>query len=281
MNKIGVRGHDFGKMSVEELPKYLKEKGFEAAQLAPVKALEGVNSFDDITEKLLNDSRVSFEKNDVELSVYGCYVEIGLLDKEKRLEQVEKFKKGITHSKRLGAKVVGTETTHLPLNSEIREEAYQGVKDSVLRMVEEAEKQNVDIAVETVALHTLNSPELTKRLLDEVNSDRLKVIIDAVNLFTVDNIQEQKKIITDCFELFGDKITTLHLKDISLIGERDREKLKLVNDTFEWQHIGNGIVDYRHILSFVKGKDVSLLREGANLESYKNDIAHIKSLLQE
>ncbi len=279
MNRIGVRGHDFGKMSVEELPKYIKERGFNAIQLAPTKAITGIEEFDDITEKVLNESRENFLKNDVEISVYGCYRDIGLRDKTKRLEEVEIFKRGITHAKILDAKVVGTETSHYPIDGDNREEAYQGLKDSVLRMIEEGEKQGVDVAIEPVFVHTLNSPELTKRLIDEVNSDRLKIIIDAVNLFTVENIVNQKEIITDCFDLFGDKITTLHIKDVSLIGEEDRSKINVVNGLFKWEHIGSGIVDYKHILSFVKGKDVSLLREEANLESYKNDIAHIKSLL--
>ncbi len=279
MNKIGVRGHDFGKMSIEELPKNIKAKGFDAIQLAPVKAIEGVNSFEDITTEVLEKCKASFSQNDVDIDVYGCYVEIGILDKDKRLEQVEKFKKGISHSKTLGAKIVGTETTHFPLCGENREVAYEAVKDSVLRMVEEAEKLGVDIAIEPVALHTIDTPQLTKKLIDDVKSDRLKIIIDAVNLFTVENIKNQKTIITDCFELFGDKITTLHLKDITLIGNQDRSKIDIVNDTFKYEFIGEGIVDYKHIFSFIKNKNVSLLREGATLDSYKRDIENIKNIL--
>ncbi|TCK98585.1 sugar phosphate isomerase/epimerase [Natranaerovirga hydrolytica] len=279
MNRIGVRGHDFGKMNVDVLPKYIKELGFEAVQLAPVKAIKDINSFEDITEGVLEKSKEEFLKNDVEISVYGCYVEIGMLDKAKRLEQVDKFIKGISHTKRIGANLVGTETTGFPLNGDNREAAYQGLKDSVLRMVEEAEKQNVCIGIEPVARHTLNSPELTKRLLDEVNSDKLKVIIDAVNLFTVENIHDQQKIITNCFEFFGDKIEVLHLKDITLIGDRNRDEMKIVNDTFKWECIGNGIVDYKHIFSFVKNKNVSLLREGATIESYKTDLNNTRSVL--
>ncbi len=278
MNKIGVRGHDFGKMSIEELPKHIKAKGFDAIQLAPVKALEGINSFNDITTEVLEQCKESFSKNNVDIDVYGCYVEIGMLDREKRLEQVEKFKSGIMHCKTVGAKLVGTETTHFPLNGENRNVAYEAVKDSVLRMVEEAERLNVDIAIEPVALHTINTPQLTKKLLDEVKSDKLKIIIDAVNLFTVENIQSQKQIITDCFELFGDKITTLHLKDITLIGNQDRSKIEIVNDTFKFEYIGEGIVDYKHIFNFVKNKNVSLLREGATLDSYKKDLENIKKL---
>ncbi|MFV0503154.1 MAG: sugar phosphate isomerase/epimerase family protein [Lachnospirales bacterium] len=278
MNKIGVRGHDFGKMSIADLPIYIKEKGFDALQLAPTKAIEGINIFEDITEKILNEARESFFKNDVEISVYGCYVEVGLLDKEKRLKEVEKFKRGITHSKILGAKVIGTETTAFPLHGE-REDAYQGLKDSVCRMVEEAERVGVDIALEPVVTNVLNTPELTKRLLDEVKSDRLKIILDVVNLFTVENIINQREIINSAFNLLGDKIKVLHLKDVSLIGKRSIEELNITNGIFCTEFIGNGVVDYKNILSFVKGKEIPLLREGATLESYKVDIANVKNML--
>ncbi len=274
--RIGVRAHDFGKKSIEKLPKHILDCGFNAVHFAPVKAIQGVNTFGDITEEILHGCRESFAKNDVEIGVYGCYVEIGMLDKEKRLEQVEKFVRGIEHNKLLGAKVVGTETTNFPLDGQNRKKAYEGLKDSVLRIAEKAEKENINFALEPVALHTLNSPELTYQLIEEVNSDKLKVIIDSVNLFTVDNIHNQKEIITNCFKYFGDIITTLHIKDVTLIGDRDRENLKLVNDTFKWEEIGEGIVDYKHIFSLAKGKDVSVLREGATLESCATDIKNIK-----
>lgn len=280
MNKIGVRGHDFGRMSIEDLPRSIKEKGFDAIHFAPTKAINDVLKFDDITTEVLELCKESFVKNNVEIDVYGCYVEIGMLDKAKRLEEVERFKKGISHCKTVGARVVGTETTHFPLGGENRAEAYEAVKDSVLRMVEEAERLNVNIAVEPVALHSLDSPELTKKLLDEVKSDKLKVIIDSVNLFTVENIHNHKQIITDCFELFGDKICTMHIKDVTLIGDQDRSTIKMVNDTFKWECIGDGIIDYRHILSYVKGKDINLLREGSTLEGYKRDIEGIKAALK-
>lgn len=279
MNRIGVRGHDFGKMDIETLPKYLRELGFNGIQLAPFRAIEGVNTFEDITDNVIEKCREEFEKNDVEISVYGCYVEIGMTDKSKRLEEVDKFIKGIGHSKKLGAKIIGTETTNFPMYEENRESAYQGVKDSVLRMIEEAEKQDVCIGIEPVAFHTLNSPELTKRLIDEVNSDKLKIILDTVNLLTPKNIHNQNKIIDECFDLFGDRIEAMHLKDISLINENERNTVQLVNDMFKYEYIGNGIVNYKKILDFAKKREISLLREEASIESYATDIKNIKALL--
>lgn len=280
MNKIGVRGHDFGKMSVEELPIFLKNLGFNALQFAPFRALKELETFEDIDEKILIKAKEEFLKSEMEISIYGCYVEIGLLDKAARLEQVEMFKKGITHSKILGAKVIGTETSNLPYDSDMREIAYQGLKDSVLRIAEEAEKQNVDFAIEPVSFHTLNTPELTKRLINEVKSAKMKIILDSVNLFKVDTIDNQHEIIKNCFELFGDRISSLHIKDVTQIGNRNKSELKIENDVFCWEHIGRGIVDYKHILSYVKGKDIALLREGATLESYKDDISYLESLVK-
>ncbi len=277
--KIGIRAHDLGRKSVEILPEYIKNFGFKGVHFAPTKAIEGVTTFNDITDDILYSCRENFEKNNIEFSVYGCYVEIGLLNKDKRLDEVNKFLRGIEHNKILGATIVGTETTNFPINGQNREKAYECVKDSVLRIAEKAEKENVNFAIEPVALHTINTPELTHRLIEEVNSNKLKIIVDSVNLFTIENIKNQKKIITDCFKYFGDRITTLHIKDITLVDNRNVENLKLVNDTFKWEVIGEGIVDYKYIFSLVKDKNISFIREGATLESCKKDIENIEMFI--
>ncbi|MFV0466910.1 MAG: sugar phosphate isomerase/epimerase family protein [Lachnospiraceae bacterium] len=279
MNRIGVRGHDFGKMSIKDLPSTLRALGFQAAQLAPAKAFEGVNSFEDITEHVLEQCREEFLKNDIEISVYGCYVEIGEREHDKRRQQVEQFIRGMHHCKRIGARLIGTETTQFPLAGENREAAFQGLKDSVLRIAEEAHRQDVLIGIEPVALHTLNTPELTARLLSEVNSDHVKIILDPVNLFTLDNIGKSEQIIDACFQAFGDRIEVLHLKDITMITKDHGDTIQKVNDTFKWESIGEGIVNYQQILRYVKDKNVSLIREEASILNYQTDLKNIQALL--
>jgi len=267
--KIGVRAHDFGRHSAVELPKIIREAGFEAVQLAFTKAIDGISKFSDVTDHLLEETRENFTKNNVKITVLGCYIEPSLPDKAERLAHVENFKLGLGHAAKLGVGIVGTETTHFDIDATTseREKVYQLLKDSVLRMADEAEKQGVCIGIEPVAEHTLNTPELTTRLFDEVDSDKLCVIFDPVNLVLPRTIINQLHIYDDLFTDLGDKICVLHMKDtITTSGEK------------VWRNIGEGQIDYDFIFDWLHSHkpNIPLLREVAQMDSYKQDIVTIK-----
>lgn len=269
--KIGARAHDFGRMSESELPKVIKDAGFEAVQLALTKAIIGIDNFSDITYSHIDKIREEFHKNNLEISVLGCYIEPSILDNEKRLKNVEIFKKGIEQAKSLGVSVIGTETTRFDINSEDeREKMFQILKDSVLRMVEKAEKENITIGIEPVADHTLNNASLTRRLLDEVNSDKLKVIFDPVNLILSHTVKDQEKIYNETFNLLGEDILIVHLKDVVI-----------ENNEKKWRNIGKGIVNYNFIFSWLNQNkpNIRLLREHVKVDSYEYDLEAIKSFI--
>ena len=262
---IGVRAHDFGRHTSADLPRIIREAGFEAVQLAIPKAIEGITAFSEIDDHLLEDIRSNFDKYGLEIAVMGCYIEPSLLDKAERLAQVETFKLGLSHAAKLGAKIVGTETTGLDIDapSTEREKAYQLLKDSVLRMAEEAEKQGVCIGIEPVAEHVLNTPELAARLFDEVGSDKLRIIFDPVNLILPRTIISQLRIYDDLFTSLGDKISVLHMKDVDT---NSGEKV--------WRNLGEGQIDYEFIFDWLHRSKpgIPLLREDAKMDSYKADI---------
>ncbi len=260
--KIGARAHDFGKLSAENLAQRVKTAGFDSVQLALPKAIEGIERVLDVTDSQLEGIREAFDKHKLEIHVYGCYVEPSLLDKEKRLEEVKKFCMGLTHAKKLGVPIVGTETTNFPIGGEGREQVYALLKDSVLHMVECAERENVTIGIEPVADHTLNSPELAKRLIDEVGSTKLKIIFDPVNML-YHKEQNQNETYEQYLKILGSYIVAMHIKDIVF---EDGNKV--------WRNIGEGFVDYTSIIPWLKANkpQIHLLREHVKLDSYGKDV---------
>ena len=271
--KLGVRAHDFGRMEPEELARSIADTGFEAAQLALTKAISGIYAFSDVTIPMLRRVRRAFDENRIEISVLGCYVEVGLPDKELRLREVEKFLLGLEQAKELGVTLAGTETTRfstVPGAERLREEAYQNLKDSVLRMTERAEQLCVDIGIETVADHTLNSAELTRRLLDEVKSSRLRVIFDPVNILLSENdIMNQDKIFRGFLETAGMDIAAVHIKDIVFEG-----------GVKKWRNIGQGAVRYEPVFRWLRANkpELPVLREHIKPENCSIDYEAMKSL---
>jgi sugar phosphate isomerase/epimerase len=273
MMKIGVRAHDFGRMDAGRLAAVIKNAGFDCVQLAPVKAIEGIQSFGDVTAKHLADITEAFTRHGLEITVLGCYIEPSLPDRSRRLGQAEIFKTYLSHAKTLGVGIVGTETTNLPLSAgpSEREERYQLLKDSVLRMIEKAEEADVTVGIEPVAGHTLNTPGLTRRLLDEVGSGKLKVIFDPVNLVLPDTIDKQDLIFDEMFDILGDDIAAVHVKDIVIEGGKK-----------VWRNIGAGVINYRLIIQKLREykPDIRLLREGVEPDSHQSDRQAMEALIR-
>lgn len=260
--KLGLRAHDFGRQSAESLAASIAAAGFECCQLAPAKAIDGIEHFNDITDEHLENIREGFLRHNIEITVLGCYIEPSFTEQDKRLEQVEIFCTNLTNAKKLGVSIVGTETTGLSVDTPTaeREKRYQLLKDSVERMVERAEKEEVFIGIEPVAVHTLNSAELARRLLDEVKSKWLKIIFDPVNLILPETVNNQLQIFQSVLDLLGNDIVAMHIKDIVIEGDK-----KI------WRNIGQGVVDYSTIAEWLRANkpDMRLLREEVKPDSYK------------
>lgn len=270
---IGVRAHDYGKLPLEELFKRISEDGFHRIQLAIPKAIEGINSLDDVDEKLLEAIKGAMKKYDITIPVFGCYVELGHLDSVERQKHVNRFLKGMDFAKYLGAGCIGSETTHFPINAtkEERKIAFEGLVDSVRQIVKKGEEIGLDIAIEPVAKHTLNTPELTKELLVRVASDRLKVILDPVNLLTSENIHRQDALYDECFEAFGDKICALHMK-----GTKHNVEGNLEKASFEENE-----ANFKKVMDWIKVNrpEITALREEIKPSHAKMDYVYMKGLM--
>lgn len=219
---IGIRAHDIGKLPMDELSEKISEKGFNCIQLAPVKALEGFEYYPGCFDLgRATNIKSSFSKKGISISVLGCYINPVHPDKEERGKLLDRFKEHLRYVRDFGCSIVATETgslnADLSFNSDNHGDmAFNIIAESIGELVREAEKAGVNVGVEGVWKHTINTPERLKRLIDEVNSDNLKVVFDPVNYLNINNYNEQDKIINQCFELFGDKIKILHAKDFIL-----------------------------------------------------------------
>ena len=141
--------------------------------------------------------------------------------------------------------MVGTETGRSQPDMKIvpetyTEENYQRVLDSFKRIRDAAEKLGVMVGVEGVFNHTLHSPEMMRRFLDDIDSVNFDVILDSVNLIKPEYEKDpagQNAIIKKAFDLYGDRITTLHLKD-GVFEDNDQR----------FRHPGEGFFNYEELM---------------------------------
>lgn len=252
---IGMRGHDFGRMQPAELADAIHSAGFRATQLAFAKAFtQPAASY--MTPAALEQLRDTFAAKEIAVPVMGCYVSASDRDSAVLTAAKAKFSECLRASKLLGALCVGTETTHFTFDESEREAAYARLLDFTRTVVQEAEACGAIVGIEPVAYHTLNSPELTRRLLDDVPSDHLRVILDLANLLTPSTTspEAQREMLERCIACFGPKVTALHVKD------------GLFNAEGKWENrpLGQGVMDWAHLMPRMREHfdHLCALREG-------------------
>ena len=126
--------------------------------------------------------------------------------------------------------------------------------------MEEAEKFGVFVGIEGVHCNTIDSPQTMKKLVDIISSNNLQVIFDPVNYLNYENYKEQDRIISDSFELFGDKIQIIHAKDFTI-----------KNNSLKNVQIGKGMLNYDLIKQYLNDKKpyINVLMEGAEINRIK------------
>lgn len=265
--KLGVRAHDYGKHEVEVLADILQKEGYQAAQIAIPRSFTGVDSFDDITEDVLYRMKQAFEARNIEIAVLSCYQDLGNPNDEIRKKAVDTFKKCLYYSRLTGARLVGSETSYAHLSKYEKHIWFPYMMDSLKRLTEEAEKQDVWMAIEPVAWHPLEDVETTLEVLHELGSDHVKVIFDMANVLERPEEINQGPYWEKCFSLLGDYIETIHLKDFT-VGANHEYQPKL---------LGEGVMDYEVFKRWLATReDMPVMREEMDPKTAEKDLAFMR-----
>lgn len=269
--KIGVRAHDYGRMEIERLAEVLHAEGYDAAQLALPKAFAEIPRYEDITEKHLERIRSAFEKNHIEIPVFGCYMDLGNPDPVIREKAVRTIRKCLAYSKIIGANVVGTETAYPHLERAEKAQWYPYMVDSIKRVIEEAVRLDVKVAIEPVYWHPLENLESVLDVMDRIKEpEHLRMIFDASNLLQYPDTTDQRAYWQEWLKYTGKYIEALHIKDFYF----DK------NGGYCPVLLGKGVIQYEAISEWIHEKrpDMYLLREEMNPETAQEDIAFMKNL---
>jgi len=97
--------------------------------------------------------------------------------------------------------------------------AWQDLLASMERALEIAEEYEVTLAFEPEVNNVVASAEKGRRLLDDMQSSRLKVVMDAANLFREGELPHAEEVLNAAFELLGEYVVIAHAKDVKNTGE--------------------------------------------------------------
>jgi sugar phosphate isomerase/epimerase len=96
------------------------------------------------------------------------------------------------------------------------------------------------MAFEPEVSNVIDSPQRARKMLDEVGSNALKVVMDGANIFHKGELPKMREILSEAFELLGKDIVLAHAKDLDHDGDAGQRAA------------GEGLLDYEFYLAGLK-----------------------------
>jgi sugar phosphate isomerase/epimerase len=154
-----------------------------------------------------------------------------------------------------------------------RPEAWRDLLAMMQEALETAEEHGVTLAFEPETANVVDSAEKGRRLLDEMRSPRLKVVMDAANLFDARDparqLSRSEEVLEEAFDLLGGDLLLAHAKD--------------VNRSAEVVAAGKGDLDYDLYLKhlYEAGYEGPLVMHGLAEEEIEGSLAFLRRKLAE
>jgi len=111
-------------------------------------------------------------------------------------------------------------------------EAWRDLMATLEQLLPAAEACDVTLGIEPETANVIDSAAKARRLLDEIGSRNLKIVMDGANLFRPETVPQMKPVLQEAFDLLGPDIVSLHAKDIT----SDETKTR--------QPAGTGLLDF-------------------------------------
>jgi sugar phosphate isomerase/epimerase len=149
-----------------------------------------------------------------------------------------------------------------------RPDAWADLLAALERALAIAEEHDLWLAIEPETANVVDSPARARRLLDELRSPRLKIIIDPANLLHVEDLPRQRAILDAAFDLLGPDIVLAHAKDVRVVG-----------GAVHHVAAGTGLLDYAHYLTLLRHAPIPLILHGLAEAEVEEALAFLRGAL--
>ena len=266
--QLGIFANTFPRSSLDENLDAIKSHGFECVQYNMTCA--GLTSMPDtIDTELCDRIRAAMVEREVNMSAISGTFNIIDPDLDERERGFRRLRVIAESCERLGTNVITLCTgTRDPTSMWKRHpdndtaEAWSDMVAAVRSAAEIAAQCDVLVGFETEVNNVVDSAIKGRRLLDEIGSPHLKVVMDGANLFHAGQLPRMREVLDEAIELLGRDITIAHAKDLNQDGDAGHDAA------------GTGVLDYDYYLSRLResGFDGALIAHGLD-ESQSPDVA--------
>jgi sugar phosphate isomerase/epimerase len=269
MMKLGIFAKTFSRPTIEELFQSIAGYGLYSAQFnLSCAGLEPLPK--NVPAELAQRIADSAKQAEVELSAISGTFNMAHPDPVDRSGNLSKFKVLCEVAASIRIPVITLCTgTRDPVNmwKWHSENDSKEAWDDMLRTIEStlvaAERNNLILAFEPESENIVNSATRARKLLNELRSPRLGIVIDPANL--ISRGCNQKEVLDEAFALLGDSIVIAHAKDR--------------NSAFQACAAGKGILDFEYYLRCAKQSGFSgpLVMHGLD----EKDVAFSREFLRQ
>ncbi|MGX5848670.1 sugar phosphate isomerase/epimerase family protein [Mesorhizobium sp. PL10] len=120
----------------------------------------------------------------------------------------------------------------------VSEAAWSDLRTEMEAAVAIAERFDIELGIEPELANAVSSAQAARRLLDEMNSKRLRIVLDPANLLEVADAAERHRLIDEAVDLLAAEIGMAHAKDRHADGS--------------FAAAGMGVVDFPHFIGRLK-----------------------------
>ena len=147
------------------------------------------------------------------------------------------------------------------------DEAWADMRSTMEQAIAIAEKYDIRLGIEPEVANVVASPRAARRLLDELGSDRLTIVMDGANIFPAGTLPRQREILDEAFDLLGADIGMAHAKDLTRDGAAGNAAA------------GTGLLDYAYYIHLLKqsGFDGAIVLHGLSAAQAPDCVAFLKS----
>ena len=232
---------------------------------------------DQIETELCNHIREEFEAHSISMSAICGHFNMAHPDEGHRADGLRGLRTLASTCKKLGTSVITLCTGTRNADNMWRAhpdngspEAWKDMAATMRQAVQIAEEYHVTLAFEPEVSNVADSPRKARRLLDEMGSPCLKVVIDGANVFHTGELPRMREILDKAFELLSHDVAIAHGKDL----DRDGEAGHLA--------AGKGLLGYDHYLSLLNNLefDVPVILHGLTETEVPESLAFVREKMQ-
>ena len=149
-------------------------------------------------------------------------------------------------------------------------QAWDDLVVSMHQAIQVAEEYEVTLAFEPEVANVVDSAIKARRIIDQIGSPYLKVVMDGANIFHTGELPRMGEILDEAFALLGEHIAFAHAKDL----DRDGEAGHLA--------AGKGLLDYGQYLSLLNNvnPDVPIILHGLSEAEVDGCVAFLRGKME-